>query len=138
MGFKLRTVVAPSCRDGRVLAELARGFLRAVVAANRVEFRMAAARGRPFPSLYASGIRYDREPWTGRFEEFADAATMLRRGWGDCDDLAAYRVAELQEAGEAADVRIYWRRNRKGALTMHIQVRRANGDIEDPSRYLGL
>jgi hypothetical protein len=138
MGFNLRTIIAPTVRDPRLLAELARGFLRGVVAANRAEMRAAVSRGRPFPRLYESGVRYEREPWSPRIEEFADVATVLRRGWGDCDDLCAWRVAELQELGEAADIRLYWRRNKRGQFTMHVQVRRANGDIEDPSRFLGL
>ena len=29
---------------------------------------------------------------------------VLSRGWGDCDDLAPWRVAELQEAGEKATI----------------------------------
>jgi len=62
---------------------------------------------------------------------------VLSRGWGDCDDLAPYRVAELQEAGEKAKIRITWRRVGK-RRTYHVLVRRADGRIEDPSRLLGM
>lgn len=100
--------------------------------------REAKRRGRPIPPLYRSRVQFQPEP--GPHEEFADVITVLRRGWGDCDDLVAWRVAELQEAGEAADVRIYWRKPKTpgGEIRMHAQVRRANGKIEDPSRFLGM
>lgn len=127
MGFVLVTRVGCATRDPRVLGILAMFFLRAVVASNRVLIREAKRRGKKFPLLYKSGVEYQREPWTDH-EEFADMATVLRRGWGDCDDLAAWRAAELQEMGEEADVHIYWRpRNRKtGQLTMHVEVRRGS------------
>lgn len=137
--FQLVTTVGRCTKDSRVLAELAQIFLRAVVASNRVLIRERKARGRPIPALYSARIRYKREPWDN-VEEFADILTVLRRGWGDCDDLGAWRVAELQEAGEeGADIRVYWREKIPGRpRTMHVQVRRADGTIEDPSRYLGL
>lgn len=127
MGFVLVTRVGCATRDPRVLGVLAMFFLRAVVASNRVLIREAKRRGKPFPLLYNSGVEYEREPWSTH-EEFADMATVFRRGWGDCDDLAAWRTAELQEAGEEADIHIYWRpRNKKtGQLTMHVEVRRGS------------
>lgn len=141
MGFKLVTEVGMVTRNPRILAALAQGFLRGVVANNRLILKVAKSQGTPIPSLYESGVRYEREPWTDR-EEFADILTVLKRGWGDCDDLAAWRVAELQEAGEKADVRIYWRPKAyfspQKPMMMHVQVRRGSGAIEDPSRFLGL
>lgn len=159
-GFVLVTRVGACTSSPLVLAHLARGFLRGVVANNRLCIRYRKAHGRPIPPLYRSGVVYEREPWAGKYEEFADMLTVLRRGWGDCDDLAAWRVAELREQGENATIRIYWRKRRapgdRSPLTMHVQVRRgpgavpggkavktAAGDksigpVEDPSRYLGL
>lgn len=53
-------------------------------------------RERPLPLLYSTNIRYEREPWAGEgLEEFADPYTVIKRGWGDCDDLVIYRGAEL-------------------------------------------
>lgn len=156
MGFRLVANIAGAAEDQRTVALFAIPLLRIVVASNRLEMRRARKRGKPYPPLYESGIVYCREPWAGRIEEFADCATVLRRGWGDCDDLCAYRLAELQEGGERAarpcsrhviavtsckyclpgcDVRVYGRGRGK---PMHVEVRRANGDIEDPSRFLGL
>jgi len=143
MGFTLVTTVGVGTRDGKTLASLTQGFLRGVVACNRVAIRSARAKGKPLPRLYESGVEYEREPWPEGVEEFADFVTILRRGWGDCDDLCAARVAELLEDGEAADCRIYWRRQcecgacddgsgkcpgcgrvPRGPLKMHCQVRR--------------
>lgn len=182
MGFTLVTTVGVTTRDGKTLALLTQGFLRGVVASNRVAIRDAKRKGKPLPRLYASGVDYEPEPWPKGVEEFADIRTVLKRGWGDCDDLCAARVAELQEDGEeAADCRVYWRRRCKCGdydngnnvcagcgrdvtgrpLKMHCQVRRGicfacktrlqpgsvvcpgcrrkdSGQIEDPSRFLGL
>lgn len=143
MGFTLITRVGVGTRDGKTLALLTQGFLRGVVASNRVALRSAKRRGKPLPRLYESGVEYEREPWPKGVEEFADIVTILRRGWGDCDDLCAARVAELLEDGEHADCRIYWRRKCKcggwddgsgkcpgcgrvptGPLKMHCEVRR--------------
>lgn len=136
MGFTLVTRVGPATRSKRVIAALAQGFLRGVVASNQVTIREMRRKGRTIPPLYESGVVYRREPpW--KHEEFADILTVLRRGWGDCDDLCAYRVAELRESGEdpKADIRIYWRPR---SNVMHVEVRRGDGRIEDPSRFLGL
>lgn len=98
--------------------------------------------------LYESGVRYEEEPhWSFEgepVEEFATIPIIIDRGWGDCDDLAPWRVAELRYAArEAAKIRIQWQRptlpnGKKGRKYFHIVVRRANGAIEDPSAKLGM
>lgn len=88
----------------------------------------------PLPSLYDSGIRYQPEPWAGGgTEEWADPYEVAERGWGDCDDLVIYRVAELIAAGENATVQTMWK---TGTKRHHVRVRRANGSVEDPSVVL--
>lgn len=158
MAFRLVTRVGTLSRDPVVLAKLAGRFLREVVLSNRMTMREARRQGRRIPPLYRSGVAYERE--RGPSEEFADVLTVLERGWGDCDDLVAWRVAELNEAGFEADVRIYCRDGRTGRTdySMHAQVRHprfctcaswtrgvgicrgqhAKGKIEDPSRRLGM
>ena len=89
------------------------------------------------PPLYKSGVRYREEPDNG-VEEFACVPIILHRGWGDCDDLAPWRCAELREAGEKAKIRIQWKRQGSGRKLFHIVVRRADGKIEDPSLILGM
>ena len=87
----------------------------------------------PLPPLYQSGIRYALEPNHGQgWEDFANPWTTLARGEGDCDDLILYRLVELNLAGEPAHCRAEWDGNE-----VHVVVRRANGEREDPSVILG-
>lgn len=128
----------------KVLGLAVKVILDAQVALNRLYLRLH----RGVPPLYLSGVRYKPEPRNFKFlgrtvEEFALIPVILNRKFGDCDDLAPYRVAELQHAGEPATVRVQWKRRvypngRKGRKYFHVVVRRANGDIEDPSAKLGM
>lgn len=85
------------------------------------------------PPLYGGGIQYRREP--ARRERWQTAAETAARRQGDCEDLVAYRVAELWHAGERA-ARVHVRR--EGPTLFHVLVRRADGSIEDPSSKLGM
>lgn len=90
------------------------------------------------PALYESGVIYREEP-DGTTEEFAAIPVVLERKWGDCDDLAPFRCAELRSQGENATIRIIWKKSRiSGRRMYHVIVRRENGDIEDPSAVLGM
>ena len=122
----------PLLKRSRFLGTFIKPLLDALVVVNRLYLR-----SHHVPPLYKSGVRYLQEPADGKPEEFAAIPVVLARGWGDCDDLAPYRVAELQEAGEKARIRITWRRVGK-RRTYHVLVRRADGRIEDPSRLLGM
>lgn len=85
------------------------------------------------PPLYASGVRYALEPNHGQgWEDFANPWTTLLRRKGDCDDLILYRLVELLLAGERAHCRAEWVGN-----AVHVVIRRANGEPEDPSVLLG-
>lgn len=129
--------------DPRVVAMIARGFLKGVILQNRLLIRRGLV-----PLLYSSGVRFNPEPNAGRFEEFADALTVYRRGWGDCDDLCAWRCAEIQEQGGMAWPKIYWRDfdgNRRmyhGEVRLYSRTRQGNwvptDRVEDPSRFLGM
>lgn len=89
----------------------------------------ASVGGGGFPALYDSGVVYRRERGTERWQPATD---LLRNMQGDCEDLAAYRAAELRMEGEPATVAIV--RTRRGSF--HAVVRRGDGSIEDPSRIL--
>jgi hypothetical protein len=104
------------------------------------------------PSLYESGVVYEREP-PGR-EDWQDILTTLRRGSGDCEDLATWRVADLRVRG--IDARAFGQPRpmvlpttcEAGAVACddtpqvgtlwHILVRLPDGRIEDPSKVLGM
>jgi hypothetical protein len=84
------------------------------------------------PTLYTAGVKYEfnRDRWQ-------DIPSTLARRTGDCKDLSAWRIAELREWGEPAEVDITVRQ--QGGMTIyHIRVRRSDGSIEDPSRILGM
>lgn len=86
-----------------------------------------------FPQLYDTPVIYKREP-PGR-EEWQTVIQNLRRGRGDCEDLATHRAAELRVfEGEPARAVV----RRTGPRTIHALVERADGTLEDPSRVLGM
>lgn len=99
-----------------------------------VDFLCAARDGRPFPPLYSSSVRYEREPPGAEVWQSAQAVFARKRA--DCEDLAAgTRAPELWIAGETAARAIVKRIN---PTLRHILVERADGTIEDPSLILGM
>ncbi|HXI54636.1 MAG TPA: hypothetical protein VNO55_01150, partial [Polyangia bacterium] len=73
-------------------------------------------------------------------ENWLDIPTIIAAGWGDCEDLACWRVAELRQQGIKASPYAKWRRI-NGVYHYHAMVRRFEGDkpvLEDPSRKLGM
>lgn len=86
-----------------------------------------------FPSLYTSGVRYQRENGT---ERWLVPSQTLAAGRGDCEDLASWRAAELRVSGEDPNARA--RVIRSGPRTWHAIVERGDGRLEDPSRELGM
>lgn len=106
--------------------------------------RMAIRTGE-LPPLYSTRVRWRAEP--KGVESFVDGVVCLRRGHGDCAHLCSWRLAELQEAGEPANLHIYWKWQKSGlARLYHVQVRRLPGrgdmgenlDLEDPSARCGM
>jgi len=139
--------------DDGALAAIAECLLEAVVSNNRYLLRAHPGK---LPPLRESGVRFRAEPWASMpaapapgyrplppIEQFTPYVTLLRRGWGDCAQLCAARVAELREQGESdAALRFYCRSsgtppNRR--RWYHVEVRRGKAggyEIEDPSREL--
>lgn len=105
-----------------------------LVQTNVALFQMAHDRGVDLPPLYESGIVYRPEP-TGRewWETAHDLLDVVPDRSGDCEDLAAYRAAELRFFdGEHAIVAIVT--TPRGSF--HAIVQREDGSYEDPSRFL--
>lgn len=144
--------IASPIRDPREVATIARGYLMGVVEVNRILIRR-----RHVPPIYESGVVFKGEPWAGKkpvivaakgcwmklpgLDEFADCLTTYKRGCGDCDDLVAWRVAELKEQGVEAGVKIYWRdhkRNGRNVRLFHAECRLPDGGVEDVARNLGM
>lgn len=133
MGVIQIQIASPQLRrHAKPFAEMVRKLLEALVSVNRLALRS----DRRIPPLYSSGVRYMRE--APGVETFRDLYIVLAKGGGDCAHLAAWRVAELQEAGENASLRIQWKVTRRGPRLFHVLVRRGDKSIEDPSKLLGM
>jgi hypothetical protein len=108
--------------------------------------------GSVLPPLYTSGVVY-REEEPGH-EDWLDVPAVLKQGYADCEDLAAYRAAELIVAGFDVEPVIKWqwisrdlmikqgypahKLPSKGVWLVHCCVRWPDGRIEDPSKILGM
>lgn len=105
------------------------------------------------PPLYAAGVVYQEEK--PGHEDWLDAPAVVRQRYADCEDLAAYRVAELRVAGyEDVEPVIKWqwisremmirqgypahKLPGRGVWLVHCLVRWPDGRIEDPSKILGM
>lgn len=80
------------------------------------------------------GIRWQPEPPGD--EHFDSAATVIRRGWGDCDDLAPWHAASLRAQGTDPDARAVVKKS--GPSRWHAIVQRSDGSYEDPSAAAGM
>lgn len=89
------------------------------------------------PNIYESGVVYREEP--PGYDDWADIPTVLLQRWGDCEDLACWRAAELF-VRHHIDVKptFVWKMMPDGGQIYHIQVLYPDGKIEDPSRILGM
>jgi hypothetical protein len=94
---------------------------------------MAAGEIPSLTDAIAAGLRWRPEPFADG-EHFDLGAVAARRGWGDCDDLAPWLVAEMRRAGVAARPVVY----RSGPGRYHVVVRDGDGRIHDPSRWAGM
>ena len=115
-------------------------MLEGLVAMNRwllTQKARAEGVGAVSSNLYQRGIRYQREardPKTGtRLEQWRTYPELIEFGVGDCEDLAAARVAELRNKGINARPWL----ERHGRM-WHVVVRLPDGRIEDPSKRLGM
>lgn len=89
------------------------------------------------PPLYAARVAYRPEPQG--LEDWDALDIVWPRGYGDCEDLAGWRAAELRENGEHARADCYVSRvSPEGRRVWHCIVVREDGTIEDPSIQLGM
>lgn len=82
----------------------------------------------------AKGVKWKPEPPGD--EHFDHAMTVVKRGWGDCDDLAPYQAASLRVTGEDPGARAFVKKTGPGRW--HAMVERSDGSIEDPSADAGM
>lgn len=135
----------PSWKSSRMMGMALKSLLDALTTVN-----LQILTTHHIPPLYASGVRYANEPREWVREHFDAIPVVLKRGWGDCDDLAPWRCAELRKQGKRAAIRVKWKRYPKGKL-YHIVVAvrhfhqdpitgavRSFVEEEDPSAILGM
>jgi hypothetical protein len=89
------------------------------------------------PALYSGAIRYRREP-VG-IEHWQSARETALLGYGDCEDLVAYRVAELRRAGVKAWPKVIEINPRLRHVIVQYRDPRTGAEMtEDPSKKLGM
>lgn len=99
-----------------------------------VRLNLYEMKKRRFRPLYDTDVVYRRENRRpGQSERWQTIKDVYRRGYGDCEDLSAIRVAELRRQGIRA---VPWFKRRKNIW--HVLVRHPDGKLEDPSRILGM
>lgn len=92
-------------------------------------------RSNKLPPLYRAGVVYEREEGT---EIWKDPVNVYKDGFGDCEDLAIWRTAELRNNHKRAQPYIRYRVDpATGTYIYHVMVMRAGG-LEDPSLKLGM
>ena len=106
--------------------------LEGLVRVAMCQLREAREAGRPFPRLYESGVRYAPEDGA---EEWLGPTDVYARGYGDCEDLVAWRVAELRLSGRTRAQG--WCYSPRAGL-IHCVVREGGRIVEDPSARLGM
>lgn len=88
------------------------------------------------PPLYESKVKYYFDP--NAPDPWQDIPSTIRKGYGDCEDLACWRIAEYRVKGIDARPLIRWRKKPNGAYTYHALVRLPDGRTEDPSISMGM
>ena len=89
------------------------------------------------PPLYSAGIRYTPDV-PGLDEKWKDIPQVITTRAGNCKEFGAWRAAELRAAGDALARCIVMHTPTGKNQLFHILVRRGDGQIEDPSRILGM
>ncbi len=151
MTSPLVQLTLPDTDDAQHFAPL-QILLEGLTKVNEYHIRRSLVQGVPIPPLYVSGVIYKEEK--PGHEDWPDVIRVLKNGWGDCEDLAAWRAAELRVFGIPADPVIKWQwipRDKmiqagypkhlvpgKGVWLVHCLVRYPDGTIEDPSKMLGM
>lgn len=96
------------------------------------------------PLLYQSGVTYQEQSYDVGQEDWHEIPAAILAGKTDCKVLAAWRAAELRVRG--IDARPHLLRAGKSVHNRlhgieygyHVVVRLPNGQLEDPSRVLGM
>lgn len=117
---------------GRVSLAQTEGDLRALLRQLiQKNIQLMMRRPRAYPPLGETRVVYKREPKNQ--ERWLNADELLKQGFGDCEDLAAYETARLILKGVKAQG--YLQANDLG---YHVLVLIDGSRLYDPSRMLGM
>lgn len=95
----------------------------------------------PIPPLYDSGVVFKvsrDEDGEESDDLWQDIFTVYAQKSGVCENLVAWRIAELRKRGIDANIHITQYMLPNGDQKFHIRVIWPNGFIEDPSKILGM
>lgn len=118
----------------------AKALTAALEGLTALNYVLLARLGRDLPPLYESGVRYRPERGgllTGgpTRERWQNILELYEKKHGDCEDLACALAAEYRyHDGIPAQAVVY----RSGRRRFHAVVRLPDGEIEDPSKALGM
>lgn len=127
--------------DPEVVAQVIAIFVDAMARCN-----MLWIVGNQPPPLYQSGVVYRVE----HQERFEDYASILQRGFADCEDLSAVRIAELRLLGYQAEPYVSYQQRmmqQNGRILpvvmFHVKLQYFSPEVgdwvtEDPSAELGM
>lgn len=118
--------------DGHINPRILGAALETATRAN--EGLLATGKIPSIKSAIKQGVRWRPEP-PGTGEALDLAPTVLRRGWGDCDDLAPWLAAEMRLQGDASARAIAIRSGKK---RWHAIVEDGQGRRYDPSLWAGM
>lgn len=103
-----------------------------------VDYLLAYPNGQ-VPRLYESGVFYQTPESPCGGDVWQDIPTLLKRGFGDCKDLACYLAAERCVFDRIYCKPIVRRRWISDDFALyHVVVMYPDGSIEDPSEVLGM
>ncbi len=119
-------IVASNLLDGKVdnvsgESEVKRAAKNLLYLLNALTTINTALHANRFPPLYESGIRYQREEET---EDWLSLPDLFSLGYGDCEDLACARAAELRRRRKRAFPYLSWRQKPDGSWLYHVMVAR--------------
>jgi hypothetical protein len=111
--------------------------LEAALEATSLANEQAIVRGEvpPLTEAIRKGVRWKPEPFLDG-EHFDLAHQVVKRQWGDCDDLAPWLTGELRATGQdpGAVSRVY----KSGPDRWHVVTETSDGQILDPSKWAGM
>lgn len=89
------------------------------------------------PRIYQSGVVYRTED-PGIPETWCTIPVVMRKGWGDCEDLACWLAAELVVFDHKKAWPGFSTKKFPGLILHHIKVRTSTGQVFDPSQVMGM